>query len=89
VTAGPGLAVETRYAGWGTGMADLDNSGLPNLFFVTGNVYQNIGEKRAGKPCKTPRVVFRNRGKFQELLDLGGPPSPEARSIGEVRCQSV
>jgi hypothetical protein len=28
-------------------MADLDNSGLPDLFFVTGNVYLNIGEKPA------------------------------------------
>ena len=32
VTIRAGLGVETRYVGWGTGMVDLDNDGLPDLF---------------------------------------------------------
>jgi hypothetical protein len=82
LTVRSGLAVETRYVGWGAGMVDLDNDGWPDLFFVTGNVYPNIGEKLAGYPYKTPRVIFRNLddGKFEELLDLGGPAIPQAHS---------
>src|SRR5262249_42124338 len=39
VTLRSGLAVETRYIGWGTSLADFDNDGWPDLFLVTGNVY--------------------------------------------------
>ena len=37
-----GLGVETRYVSWGTGIVDLDNDGLPDLFVVTGNVYPEV-----------------------------------------------
>ncbi|MBV8819479.1 MAG: CRTAC1 family protein [Acidobacteriaceae bacterium] len=75
VTARAGLAVETRFIGWGAGIVDLDNDGLPDLFLVTGNVYPEIEKKLASYPWKTPRVVFRNLGggKFEELIDEAGP----------------
>jgi enediyne biosynthesis protein E4 len=74
-TIAAGLGVETRYVGWGAGIVDLDNDGLPDLFLVTGNVYANIEEKMPGYPSRTPRVVFRNldRGKFEELIEQAGP----------------
>ena len=31
-----GLGVETRYVGWGVGVADFDNDGAPDIFWVTG-----------------------------------------------------
>jgi hypothetical protein len=54
---------------------DLDNDGNPDLFFVTGSVYPEVEAKLPGYPFKTPRVIFRNLGdgKFEELLDQGGP----------------
>jgi hypothetical protein len=75
MTARAGLGVETRFIGWGAGIVDLDNDGLPDLFIATGSVYPEIEKKLPNYPWKTPRVVFRNlgSGKFEELIDEAGP----------------
>jgi hypothetical protein len=75
ITVRSGLGVETRFIGWGAGIVDLDNDGLPDLFLVTGSVYPEIEKELPGYPAKTPRVVFRNlgNGKFEELIDEAGP----------------
>ncbi len=75
ITSSSGIAVETRFIGWGAGIADLTNNGLPDIFFVTGNVYPEIAAKLPAYPLKTPRVIFRNLdgGKFEELIDEAGP----------------
>jgi hypothetical protein len=77
-----GLGVETRFVGWGAGMVDLDNDGLPDLFFSTGMVYPEVEAKIAESPYKTPNVLFRNLGggKFEELLTEAGPALAEAHS---------
>ena len=78
VTISSGLAVETRYIGWGATIADFDNNGLPDLFAVTGNVYPEIERKLPAYPWKTPRLVFRNLGtRFEELFDEAGPAISE------------
>src|ERR1035438_1978456 len=75
VTVKSGLGVETRYVSWGAAIADLDNNGWPDLFWVTGSVYPEVEKKLPQYPNRTPRVVFRNLGdgKFEELLDGAGP----------------
>ena len=75
VTIRAGIGVETRYVGWGAGMVDLDNDGLPDLFLVTGGVYPDVEQKLPAYPFRTPRVVFRNLGggRFEELIDEAGP----------------
>lgn len=82
VTLRSGLGVETRYVGWGDGIADFDNDGLPDLFWVTGSTFPEVERKHPEFPHKTPRVLFRNLGggRFEELLDAGGPAIAEAHS---------
>ena len=63
VTIQSGLGVETRFIAWGTGIVDLDNDGLPDLFLVTGSAYPEIEKRLPVYPAKTPRVVFRNSGE--------------------------
>ncbi|MBZ5624275.1 MAG: CRTAC1 family protein [Acidobacteriia bacterium] len=73
VTIRSGLGVETRFVGWGAGIFDLDNDGLPDLFWVTGSVYPEVERVLPQFPYKTPRMVFRNLGsKFEELIEEAG-----------------
>ena len=80
VTLRAGLGVETRYVSWGAGIQDLDNDGNPDLFWVTGSVYPEVGKRLPQYPHRTPRVLFRNLGggKFEELLTEGGPGISDA-----------
>ena len=69
-----GIGVETRYVGWGTGIVDLDNDGLPDVFITTGSVYPEVEKKLPTYPFHTPRLVFRNLGdgRFEELIEEAG-----------------
>jgi hypothetical protein len=82
VTLRSGIGVESRYVGWGTGVVDLDNDGLPDLFVVTGSVYPEIERKLPAYPFRTPRLVFRNlgEGRFEELIDEAGPGVADAHT---------
>ncbi len=82
VTVTAGLAVETRYVGWGAGIVDLDNDGLPDLFIATGSVYPEVERRVPAYPYKTPRLIFRNLGdgKFEELIEEAGPGIVAAHS---------
>jgi hypothetical protein len=82
VTVRSGLGVETRYVGWGAGIQDFDNDGLPDLFWVTGSVYPEVEKVHPDYPYKTPRVLFRNlgNGKFEELTAAAGPAIAQLHS---------
>jgi hypothetical protein len=74
VTIPAGFGVETRYICWGTGFADFDNNGFPDLAVVTGSVYPEVEAKFPEYPLKTPRFIFRNLGdgRFEELVGEAG-----------------
>jgi len=82
VTLRSGLGVETRYVSWGNGIADLDNDGLPDIFWVTGSTFPEVERKYPEFAHKTPRVLFRNLsgGRFEELLEAAGPGISEAHA---------
>jgi hypothetical protein len=74
VTLPSGLAVETRYVGWGAAMEDFDNDGWPDIFLVTGNVYPETEAKLPTYPYRSPRLLFRNlgNGKFEQITAQAG-----------------
>lgn len=75
VTLAAGLGVETRFTGWGAGIHDFDNDGLPDLFIATGNVYPETERELPAYPYRTPPLLFRNLdgARFEQLMDAAGP----------------
>jgi hypothetical protein len=82
MTVRAGLAVETRFVSWGVGFVDLENSGSPDIVWVTGNIYPEVEKKFPAVAYKTPRVVFRNlgNGRFEELIGVAGSGVEAAHS---------
>ena len=81
VTISAGLAVETRYVGWGAAMADFDHDGWPDLFLVTGGVYPIADRELPGYPYRSPRLLFRNLdgARFEQI-----PPAIGGAALGDV-----
>ncbi len=82
LTSAAGLAVNTRYVGWGAGFADFDNDGWPDLFHVNGTVYPEVEKIIPDYKFKSPRTVYRNlgNGSFEEVTDMCGPAALEPHS---------
>jgi hypothetical protein len=77
-----GLAVENRFVSWGAGLADFDNSGLPDIFVVAGHTFPEIEKRFPDFPYKNPRLLYRNlgAGRFEELGDEPGPALAESHA---------
>ncbi|MEA2172761.1 MAG: enediyne biosynthesis protein [Blastocatellia bacterium] len=65
----------TRYVEWGTGFADFDNDGWPDIMIATGSVYPEVEKIFKEYPHRSPRLVYRNlgNGRFQEVTAQAGP----------------
>jgi hypothetical protein len=65
----------TRYVEWGTGLADFDNDGWPDILIATGNVYPEVEKIFKEYPHRSPRLLYQNlgNGKFREVTARMGP----------------
>jgi enediyne biosynthesis protein E4 len=72
----------TRYVEWGTGFADFDNDGWPDIMIVTGNVYPEVEKLFKEYPHRSPRLVYQNlgNGRFREVTTESGPGVLTAKS---------
>jgi len=90
VAVSSGLAAENRYVEWGGGLTDLNNDGLQDLLYVTGNVYPEIERILPQYPHRGPRVVFRNTGgaSFENVTNKSGaaatPHSSRGAAFGDI-----
>jgi hypothetical protein len=75
VTIPTGIAVNSRYVGWGCGFLDYDNDGWPDLMQINGHVYPEIAGHDVGQTFKNPRLVYRNmgNGQFKDVSPMMGP----------------
>jgi hypothetical protein len=75
VTFPSGIAVNSRYVGWGCGFLDYDNDGWPDLMQINGHVYPEIAGHDVGQTYKNPRIVYRNmgNGQFKDVSAVMGP----------------
>ena len=73
-TVAAGLGLLSRYVSWGAAFMDYDNDAWPDLFYVTGHVYQDP-KKDDVESLYSPRVVLRNLGdgRFADVSDRMGP----------------
>src|SRR5258708_24255943 len=70
-TIASGLAVNTKYLGWGIAFLDIDNDGWKDLIGANGHVYPEVDSGRTAEKCKQRRLVYWNRGDGQ-FFDLSG-----------------
>src|SRR6266478_5814525 len=75
VTFPSGIAVNSRYVGWGCGFLDYDNDGWADLMQINGHVYPEITGHDVGQTYKNPRIVYRNMGnnQFKDVSAVMGP----------------
>ncbi|HEX8772837.1 MAG TPA: CRTAC1 family protein [Pyrinomonadaceae bacterium] len=64
----------TRYVEWGTGFADFDNDGWPDIMIATGNVYPEVEKVFKEYPHRSPRLVYQNlgNGRFKDVSAQAG-----------------
>ncbi len=73
-TIDSGLAVNTRYLGWGTAAIDTDNDGWKDLILANGHVYPEVDTGHTGEKFKQGRLLYWNRGdgQFYDLSASAG-----------------
>ncbi len=73
-TIGSGLAVNTRFLGWGTAFLDFDNDGWKDLILANGHVYPEVDQGHTAEHYKQQRLLYWNRGdgQFHDLSAQAG-----------------
>jgi hypothetical protein len=87
-TIDTGLAVNTRYLGWGTAALDIDNDGWKDLILANGHVYPEVDTGHTGEKFKQSRLMYWNRGDGQ-FFDLSPQAGPGIAALHSSRGLAV
>ena len=82
VTLAAGMALNTRFVGWGCGFLDFDNSGWKGLLLVNGHVFPEVDRLGIDVRYKDRAILYRNNGagKFVDISESAGPGILEKHS---------
>jgi enediyne biosynthesis protein E4 len=79
------------YVSWGTGFADFDNDGLPDLVIASGHVYPDVDTVPRNVKYHEPLLLYRNNGNrtFDEIagpaaLNDGAMQSRRGVAFGDI-----
>lgn len=72
----------TRHVQWGTGFADFDNDGWPDILIATGNVYPEVEKLFPEYAHRGPRLIYQNlgNGRFKDVTAQTGPGAVTPKS---------
>ena len=81
-TTAAGLALNTRFVGWGCGFFDFDNDGWKDLLLVNGHAFPEVDRLNIAIRFKNPMILYRNNGKgrFDDVSASAGPALLELHS---------
>jgi hypothetical protein len=81
-TLAAGMALNTRFVGWGCGFFDFDNSGWKDLLLVNGHVFPEVDRLGIDVRYKDRAILYRNtgKGKFVDVSESAGPGILEKHS---------
>ncbi|MBS1842750.1 MAG: CRTAC1 family protein, partial [Acidobacteria bacterium] len=62
------------YVSWGTGFADFENSGLPDLVIASGHVYPDVDTVPKNVKYREPLLLYHNKGDrtFEDIAGQAG-----------------
>lgn len=74
-TEAAGLAVNTKFLGWGAGFLDFDHDGRKDIFEANGHVFPEVDDSPLNEEFRQQRVLYWNRGDdhFQDISQQAGP----------------
>jgi hypothetical protein len=87
-TIATGLAVNTRFLGWGASFLDFDNDGWPDLIVANGHVYPEVENGHTGERFRQHRLLYWNRGDAQ-FYDLSGAAGEGIAALHSSRGLAV
>jgi enediyne biosynthesis protein E4 len=82
VTVDAGLALNTRFVGWGCGFFDFDNDGRKDLLLVNGHVFPEVDRLGIDVHYRDRAILYHNQGegKFIDISESSGPGILERHS---------
>lgn len=74
-TEAAGLAVNTKFLGWGAAFLDFDHDGRKDIFEANGHVFPEVDDSPLNEEFRQQRVLYWNRGDdhFHDISRQAGP----------------